>query len=178
MGEISEILSSKMKPKEKVAHMAERIKADKKHFRELVEILKTGSDVDKGTCADVMKHVTKDNPEIALPYVDDIIAYINYKAPRVRWGIPESIGNMAQMYPKDIEKAVPKLWINTKDDSTVVRWCAAFALCEIAKYNEDLRNILRKKFEKTIKQEKNSGVRNVYLRALKFMGRSTFFKKF
>lgn len=171
MGEISEILSSKMKPKEKVSLMAEKIKADKKLFHELAEILKAGSDVDKGTCADVMKHVTMGNPEIALPYLDDIIAYINYEAPRVRWGIPESIGNMAKIYPKEVEKAVPKLWINTKDDSTVVRWCAAFALCEIAKYSDDLRTVLTARFEETIKQEKNSGVRNVYLRALKFMGR-------
>jgi len=100
-----------------------------------LRILKTGSDVEKGTCADVMKHISKDKPEIVVSYIDEIIEYANYRAPRVKWGVHESIGNLSQKFPKEVEKAVPKLLLSTKDESTVVRWCAAFALSEIAKNN-------------------------------------------
>ena len=52
----------------------------------MIEVLKSGSDVEKGTCADVMKHVSKDKSEILVAYIDEIIGYINYKAPRVKMG--------------------------------------------------------------------------------------------
>ena len=166
---IVDILQSKRKPKEKVDLLVENIIKNKELFEELIEILKKGTDVEKGTCADVMKHVTKDKPEIAAPYINEMIEYINYKASRVKWGIPESIGNMAQKFSQEVEKAVPKLFINTKEESTVVRWCAAFALTEIAKYNPKLQKELISQFNKILKKETNNGVRNVYLKALKII---------
>lgn len=164
---LEEIRSWKGKPKELVAFLTESMEKDEKLFSQTIEILKTGSDVEKGTCADIMKHVSRDKPEILVTYVDDIVEYINYKAPRVKWGVQESIGNMAQRFPKEVERAIPKLLANTKDESTVVRWCAAFALSEIAKNNPRVRKELVPKIEGIIKNEKNNGVKNVYLKALK-----------
>lgn len=164
---IEEIRNWEGKPKELVAFLTESIKKDENLFSQLIEVLKTGSDVEKGTCADVMKHVSKDKPEIVVPYIDEIIAYIDYRAPRVKWGVPESIGNLAQKFPKEVEKAVPDLLVNTKDESTVVRWCAAFALSEIIKNNPGVREELVPKIEGIVKSEKNNGVKNVYLKALK-----------
>jgi hypothetical protein len=164
---IKEILQSERKPKEKVALLTEKIKEDKKLVIKLVELLKTGTDVEKGTCAEIMKFVSKDKSEIVAPYIDVLIEYVDYKAPRVKWGIPESIGNLAQKYPEKVEKAIPKLLINTKDKSTVVRWCAAFALTEIAKYNPKLQKELISKFNVMVKTEQNNGVKNVYLKVLK-----------
>jgi len=168
-GMLKEILQSERKPKEKVALLAEKIKGDKKLVIKLVGLLKTGTDVEKGTCAEIMKFVSKDKPEIVVPYIDDLIEYIDYKIPRVKWGIPESIGNLAQNYPEQVEKAIPKLLINTKDKSTVVRWCAAFALTEITKYNLKLRKELISKFNDMVKTEQNNGVKNVYLKTLKIL---------
>jgi hypothetical protein len=170
---LEEIRSWKGKPNELVALLTESIEKDEKLFSQLIEILKTGSDVEKGTCADVIKHISKDKPEIVVPYIDEIIDYINYKAPRVKWGVPESIGNLSQKFPKEVEKAVPKLLVNTKDESTVVRWCAAFALSEIAKNNPRVRKELAPKIEGIIKNEKNNGVKNVYLKALKTINKSS-----
>jgi hypothetical protein len=61
--------------------------------------------------------------------------------------------------------------INTKDESTVVRWCAAYALSEIVKNNSKIRGTLIPKIEEIVKNEKNSGVKNVYLKALKAIER-------
>jgi hypothetical protein len=164
---LEEIREWKGKPKELVAFLVKNVKEDKTLFAQLVDCLKTGSEVEKGTCADVIKNVTKDKPEIAAPYVDEMIEYINYKAPRVKWGVPESIGNIAQKFPDKVENAVPNLLINTTDDSTVVRWCAAYALSEIVKSNSKIRGTLVPKIEKIVKNETNNGVKNVYLKALK-----------
>ncbi|MCK4241366.1 MAG: hypothetical protein KAX30_07055 [Candidatus Atribacteria bacterium] len=166
---IKEILQSERKPKEKVALLTEKIKGDKKLFNQLIELLKIGTDVEKGTCAEIMKFISKDKPEIVAPHIDVLIEYIDYKAPRVKWGVPESIGNLAQEYPEKVEKAIPKLLINTKDKSTVVRWCAAFALTEIAKYNPKLQKDLSSKFDIMVKTEQNNGVKNMYLKALKIL---------
>lgn len=85
----------------------------------------------------------------------------------MRWGCPESLGNIAQKHPDKVEKAIPKLLENLKDKSTVVRWCAAFALTEIAKYNHKKQKELVTIFNKLVKTEQNNGVRNVYVKALK-----------
>jgi hypothetical protein len=167
---LEEIRGWKGKPKELVIFLTKSVKEDKTLFAQLVDCLKSGSDVEKGTCADVMKNVTKDEPEIATPYINEMIEYINYKAPRVKWGVPESIGNIAQKFPDQVEQAVPKLLINTKDESTVVRWCAAYALSEIVKNNHKIRSELFPKIEEIVKNEKNNGVKNVYLKALKTIG--------
>jgi HEAT repeat protein len=162
-----EIKNWRGKPKELVTFLTKNIMEDKNLFSQLVNLLKTGSDVEKGTCADVMKHVTAENPEIAVPYIDDLIDFINYKAPRVKWGVPESIGNISKKHPEKVVKAIQKLLLNTKDDSTVVRWCAAYALTEIAKNNPITRVELVPILKEYVEKEKNNGVRNVYAKAIK-----------
>jgi hypothetical protein len=164
---IQNIIVSDKKHKEKVALIAEKVGSDKKLLAELFELLKNGTDVEKGTAAEVMKFVSKENPEMMLPYVDILIEYIDYKANRVKWGCPESIGNIAKKYPDKVEKAISKLFENLNDKSTVVRWCAAYALTEIAKYNSKKQKELVAKFIDLLKKEQNNGVKNVYIKALK-----------
>ena len=167
MNIIIDTVKSEKKHKEKIALLTEKVKEDKNLVAQLVELLKTGTDVEKGTCAEIMKFVSKDNPELMEPYIDTLIEYINYKAPRVKWGAPETIGNLAQRYPQKVEKAIPNLLKNTKDKSTVVRWCAAFALTEIAKYNSEKQKELVSIFNDLVKIEQNNGVKNLYLKSLK-----------
>jgi hypothetical protein len=168
---VDEIRNWKGKPKELVTFLTESVEKDEKLFSQLIEILKFGSDVEKGTCADVMKHVSKDKPEIVVPYIDDMVDYINHKAPRVKWGVPEAIGNLAQKYPREVEKAIPRLLVNTKDKSMVVRWCAAFALTEIVKSDPAVRKELGSRIEEIARNEKNNEVKKVYLKALRIMNK-------
>ena len=84
--------------------------------------------------------------------------------------MPESFGNIAKKYPKEAEKAVPNLLKNTtenKENTTVIRWCAAYGLSEIAKSTKNKELI--KKIENISKKEKNNGVKNVYIKALKII---------
>ena len=66
------------KPKELVEFLTKNILKDSKLFSQLIDVLKNGSDVDKGTCADVMKHVSEEKPEIFLSYINVLVEYINY----------------------------------------------------------------------------------------------------
>jgi hypothetical protein len=112
-----------------------------------------------------MKFVSKDKPELMKAYIDTLIEFINHEMPRIKWCASESIGNLAQKYPKEVEKAIPNLLKNTKEKSTVVRWCAAFALTEIAKYNSKKQEELILIFNNIIKSEPNNGVKNLYIKA-------------
>jgi hypothetical protein len=163
---LQEILDTNLKPKEKVTKIVNEITKNKENFTELINLFRSGNDVTKGTCAEVMKFASQKTPEVFFPYLDELIEYISYKTPRVKWGIPRSIGHLAKIYPLKVGKAVPKLLENTKDKSTVVRWCAAFGLTEIAKYNKKMQDELVRKFEQIVETEKNNGVKNVYLKAL------------
>jgi len=170
MSKIEEILQSKLKPKEKQIKLVEAVTQKKIPAKEFMAFFESASAVDKGTCADVMKHVSAEKPEILAPYINTLFKYINYKAPRVKWGVPETIGNMAKNYPEKTAKAIPYLLENTVENeinTTVIRWCAAYALSEIAKHNPKTRKQLLSIFSGIIKSEKNSGVKNVYVKVLK-----------
>lgn len=158
------------KPKELVAFITKNVVEDEKIVTQLIKILDSGSDVEKGTVADCMKHISAEKPEIVAPYVDVLINYVNHKVPRVKWGIQEAIGNIAKKYPLEAEKAIPNLLLNTKNKSIVVRWCAAYALTEIVKYNIEARNKFTPKLEEIANSEQNKGVRNVYFKTWKVIG--------
>ena len=155
------------KPKALIIYLTDKVTKDPSLFPQLIEILETGSDSQKGTSADVIEQLSKDNHCIVSPYIDVLISYINYKAPRVKWATSESIGKLSKNYPQETEKAIPNLLANTTDKGTVVRWAAAFALGEIAKNCKDARTVLLPKINEILKNEENNGVKNNYLKAIK-----------
>lgn len=172
MYKFEEILQSKIKPKEKQIRLVNEMFDGKICAKDFIDFFISASDTDKGTCADVMKNVSAQKPEILAPFIDILIGYINYKTPRVKWGVPEAIGNMSKDYPTKAAKAIPYLLKNITDDkinTTVIKWCAAYALGEIAQNNTKTRKQLLPIFERIIKSEKNNGVKNVYVKALKLL---------
>jgi len=169
MDTVKTILQSDKKPKEKVSLLATKVKKDKKLLNELVEHYEVGSVADKGNCIEVMEYVSQDKPELIIPYLDFIIKNLDYNAPKVKWETARVIGNLASKYPDKVEKSTKKLFLNTKDEGTVVRWSVAFALTEIAKSNTKLQKKLVKKLNQIVKEESNNGVKNVYLKALKIL---------
>ena len=165
--DMKNILAEKIKPKEKVQKITSIVLEDPTKIKELIQNFVEGSDVEKGTYATVMKHISEKNPEIIEPYIEDLVKYINHKSNRVKWGIPETIGNLAEKYPNKVENAIPLLLINTQHMSTVVRWCAAYALSRIMIHNSGKRDELLEQIKQILSKEKNNGVKNVYLNAIK-----------
>lgn len=170
---IREILRSDRKPKEQVDFVVQSIIREEITVGQVTDLLRSGSDKEKGTAAGILKFVSQEKPEEVLPHLDLLMENINHKVPRVKWGCPESIGHLARVYPEQAARAIPKLMLNLADESTVVRWCAAFALAEIAKYDARHQPGLVAEFRKTLEFEPNNGVRNVFLKALKWIDKNS-----
>ena len=174
MDRIEKILISNIKPKEKSQKIVDMVIEEKISVEDFISYFIITSDVKKGTCVDALKHIAKLHPEILAPYIDLLIGYINYNAPRVKWGIQEAIGNLAERYPDEVAKAVPELLKNTEEtnkNTTVVRWCAAYGLAEILINNKQIQKDLLPKIKEIVSTEKNNGVKNVYLEALRRLER-------
>jgi hypothetical protein len=167
---IETILRSPLNPQEKQKSLAESVCAGAIRGGELIDFFAAASYTDKGSCADAMKHIAERAPEILVPYIDTLVQYINHKAPRVKWGVSEAIGNCAAKYPDKTVRAIPYLLRNTVENeinTIVVRWCAAFGLSEIALHCEKARKELVPEMKRLAEKEKNNGVRNLYCNALK-----------
>ena len=171
MGIVATLQASQKKPKEKCTTITKAILADPKAILELFELFQHSPDPAKGLYADVIEELSTHNPALIFPYLDILIAHINYKAPHVTWGVQEALGNMATDYPAEVHTALPHLMKNTTHTSTVVRWCAAYAIAELTIHTTDHQDDLIRTIKKIITKEKNNGVRNVYLKALKKLGR-------
>lgn len=169
MPTIEQILKSRSKPKEKVDALAKEVEDNRISIKQLIDYFEIGSVSEKGSCIEAIERIARDKPEIVLSYIDFIIDHINDQAPKVKWETARVIGNLSQKYPSEVVKAVPKLLLNTEDTGTVVRWSAAFALTEIAKNNLKLRKELVPRFKEIAEKEKNNGVKNLYVKALKIV---------
>jgi hypothetical protein len=169
MSALESIIRSDKKPKEKVTLLAEKVKENKGLITELVKCFTSGSATVKGHCMEALQHVSLERPDIVLPHIDFIIDQLQIAMPRVKWEAARTIHNLAQKYPDSAATAVPKLLANVNDSGTVTRWSAAQALTEILYHNPGLRDELIPKFNAILKKEKNNGVRNIYLKALKSM---------
>ncbi|MBN2363855.1 HEAT repeat domain-containing protein [candidate division WOR-3 bacterium] len=167
MDTVKEILKSNVKPKEKISLLADKAKEDKNILAEIVEYSGKCTNAEKGNCIEVMEYVSKDKPELVIPYFNFIKENIDFNAPKVKWECARVIGNLAAKYPEKSAKAVEKLLVNTEDKGTIVRWSAAFALTEIARSNPKLQKKLVEKFKEILEKEANNGVKNVYIKALK-----------
>lgn len=163
---LEEIRKSNKKPKELNAFIARLILEKKPSTSDLAEAISSGNDVERGTCIEALEYATQTNPEIAKPYIEEIVKCLGNKAPRVKWEAARVIGNIAKVIPKEAEKALDGLLKNTKDKGTVVRWSTAFALGEILRYQTDKAGLLSK-INTIVDKEQNNGVKNVYLRAIK-----------
>ena len=170
---LEEVRKASKLSKELVTRLAKAVIGDPKILSSFKEDLKNAKPTERGACMEVLEYTSKENPAVAKPHIETVIAYLSDKAPKVKWESARILGNVAQRYPEDVAKSVDELLANTKDNGTVVRWSAAYALSEIAKYNIKQRSQLLKHIDRILKSEGNGGVKNVYLKALKFIEKTS-----
>lgn len=167
MSLLEELRKSDRKSKEQVTYLSTLIKKNIKLLDSLKESLANAKPPERGALMEALEYATQDNSTILKNHLNEVVDYLNDKAPKVKWEAARVLANTAKEYPSDVAKGVEKLLINTKDAGTVVRWSAAFALGEIAKNNQKIQANLVKQINEILKTEKNNGVKNVYLKALK-----------
>jgi len=171
MNLLDEIRKSNKKPKELLVYLSEKVKKDKKLLSDFSDCLKDASAPEKGTLMETLEYASKDNPEVAIPHLNEVINHLSFDAPRVKWEAARVIANVSSKYPDKALLSIDRLLFNTKDKGTVVRWSTAFAIGEIAKFNKNKQRSLVSIIENLIKKEQNNGVKNVYQKALKIINR-------
>lgn len=77
------------------------------------------------------------------------------------------VGNMAEHYPAHLDSAIKKLFYNTTEEGSVVRWASAYALSRIIILPNFAKSALYEKVLALCETEEDSGVRNQYVKALK-----------
>lgn len=164
-----EILNNKeIKPKEKTEMLSQLVLNSPTIINELIVFAKSSKDPIKATVIESFEYATKLNPEISsktmLQYVSQTLTE---KAPRVKWESAKVIGNIAHLYPSQLEQAVTNLLINTEHSGTVVRWSAAFALSQIIKLKTSINKDLVSALEIICEREEKNSIKKIYLDGLK-----------
>ena len=163
------LLSDKnIKPKEKTETLSKWVLNNPQSLNELIEFAMASKDPNKATCIEALEFATKIKPEIAsIACLNFVSKTLTEKAPRVKWESARVVGNIAHLYPDNLDVAIKNLLMNSQHSGTVVRWSAAFALAQIVKIKSSLNKDLIPAIESICKQEEKNSIRKIYLEALK-----------
>lgn len=167
MEKINEILKSEKRSKEKISLLADEIKKDSEIISNIIKLFESADSGDQGHLMESIEYVSKDSPDLIIPYLDFIIKHLDNTQPRIKWECGRIIANLAPNYSNKMSLAIPGLLKNVKDEGTVVRWSSALALGEIAKYNLKKQKELIAVLQNIIDTEDNNGVKNLCIKALK-----------
>ncbi len=166
---IEEILNDKaIKSKEKTETISKWIIEKSLPIGELLAFADKQKDPAKGTCIEAIEYATKLHPDIADESVLNFVTeMLTSKAPRIKWESAKVIGNIAHLFSTRLKAPIANLLINTKDEGTVVRWSAAYALGEIVKLKTEYNKDLLPAIEGISKKEEKKSIQKIYLDALK-----------
>lgn len=157
-----------IKPKEKTETISKWILDKSLPLNELIAFAEKQKDPAKATCIEALEFATRENPDIAdVNALVFVTKTLTAKAPRIKWESAKVIGNIAYLFPAQLEKAIANLLTNSKHEGAVVRWSAAFALGEILKLQTNLNTDLLPVIEQIIGREEKNSIKKIYLDALK-----------
>lgn len=131
--DITSLLNNKViRPTHKREEIAEAIRMKHVTIHD-IQSLRDALDVKKmALILEAMEAVTSKNPEIAdVDWVRFSVEFILAKSNPLKREASRIIGNIAHLFPNDLEIAVHSLLENTKNDGTVIRWGSAYALARI-----------------------------------------------
>lgn len=164
-----ELLNDKgIKPKEKTELLSQLVLTNLLVIDELISFAKISKDPIKATVIESFEFATKLKPGIASQSMLHFVTQtLTEKAPRVKWESAKVIGNIAHLFPKQLEEAIKNLLVNTEHAGTVVRWSAAFALAQILKLKTPINKELIPAIETICEREEKNSIKKIYLEGLK-----------
>lgn len=170
---IADILSDKsIRPKEKTEKLSVMILDGDLPVAALIDFAAAAKDPVKATCIEAMEYATSRQPEIANGAMLQFATEgLSAKAPRIKWESAKLTGNIAHLFPDELDTAITHLLDNTTHNGTVVRWSAAFALGEIAKLNTKHNRTLLPALENIAAAEEKNSIKKIYLAAFKKLAR-------
>ncbi|MNJ70251.1 hypothetical protein D3C77_666940 [compost metagenome] len=117
---------------------------------------------------EALEYATNENPETGSEELFRFAQYnLNAKVPRLKWESAKVIGNIAHRYAEDLESVITSLIENTKDNGTVVRWSAAYALTQIYILPNYSNDDFRDKLVDICQAEEKASIKKIYLKVLK-----------
>ena len=157
-----------IKAKGKVSIIGEWLINKNLPIDELIAYAEKQKATDKATCIEAVEYATKKEPTIAD---ENLLAYMTKaltdNEPRVKWESAKVIGNIAKLFPTQLDKCITNLLLNAENAGTVVRWATAYALAEILKLKTEYNEKLLPKIGILCDKEEDNGVKKKYLDALK-----------
>jgi len=111
---IEQIFQDKsIKAKEKVTTIGDWLLKNELSLEELLVFADNRKASDKATCIEAVEYATKKQPAIAdeslLAYVTDSL---KHDEPRVKWESAKVIGNIAKLFPDQVQKSILNLLLN------------------------------------------------------------------
>ena len=157
-----------VKAKGKVSIIGEWLISNELSIEELLDYAGRQRSSDKATCIEAVEYATKKKPTIAD---ENLLAYVTTalkdEESRVKWESAKVIGNIAKLFPTQLDKAISNLLDNAENTGTVVRWATAFALAEIVKLNTESNKELLPEIKAFCDKEEDDGVKKKYIDAIK-----------
>jgi hypothetical protein len=90
-----------------------------------------------GDCAEVFTKVAEENPNLVVPYSEQLIGLLPHKTTRVRWESMHAIALITELIPDQISELIPHLKETIhQDKSTIVRDYAIDSVCHYANTGE------------------------------------------
>lgn len=169
MMDLERLLNDKgVKAKEKTEALSRLIVDGQVPMAAVITYGATAKDAAKGTCIEAIEFATRADPKVAtLDCLQWVAASLADKAPRVKWESAKVIGNIAHLFPDQLDLAVRNLLTNAEDSGTVVRWSAAFALGQIILTQHPETRQLVPALQAICDREEKNSIKKIYLAALK-----------
>ena len=132
--------------KGKVSTIGEWLTNNEMPIEELLTFAEKQKATDRATCIEAVECATKKVPTIAdESLLDYVTKALKDEEPRVKWESAKVIGNVAKLFPTQLDKVIKNLLPNAEHTGTVVRWTTAYALAEILKLKSvNNKNLLPK----------------------------------
>lgn len=133
----------------------------------LVEHAQPADNAIKMICLEALHLATKTKPAIATEACFKFITCtLAEKSPPLKWKSAKVVANTAHLHADILDETIKNLVSNSTSSGIMVRWCAAYALVEIAKLNSVHNENLIPEIKAINHREKNSNVKRIYDRAL------------
>ena len=117
---------------------------------------------------EAMELVTRKNPEISdKKWLEFNQKFLSSTSNNLKRESARVIGNIAHLFPNNLEPAIKELLKNLKDPGTVIRWSSAYAFASIITIPNHANSSLYQTISRICEQEENSGVKNLLLKGLK-----------
>ncbi len=158
----------KMKQKDQIQLICDALIKKELSLDELLDFSKSAKDSMKASCIEAVEHLTCKHPEfVTIQWLNFVTESLKDKAPRIKWESARVIGNVAHLFPENIETAIENLLKNAKHSGTVVRWSSAFAIGKIIESSNRNAENLKIICEELLKNEEKNSIQKLYFRAIK-----------